>query len=283
MTAYFLVTSYGRTATTWLAHTLAQLDGVSVSHGPLPIPITTEGPKHPSVADQHRFLNELPKITLAQYLETLRQAQPDARVVGNVHAFTAGDLASRKNEKLPQPLGTMNITRHPITRVESFHRHWMREAAESPDYHAVENKNFYNSEFCQWISQRLPKVQDLSPESTTTFLRATATVLATDRSELELEPNQIMAMERLTREPEAFQSLLRLVTQDSIPIENSFIESAIESDAKNKSTGNTATSKQTWESWADWQRSAFRLTANALEVSLEKYQRLHYDLQFVGN
>lgn len=89
-------------------------------------------------------------------------------------------------------------------------------------------------------------------------------------------------MERLTRDPEAFQSIVRLITQDSIPIEKSFIESAIGSDAQNKSFGNTAISEQTWESWADWQRSVFRLTANALGVSLEKYQRLHYDLQFVG-
>lgn len=283
MTAYFLITSYGRTATSWLAHTLAQLEGVAVSHGPLPIPISIQEPNDVAVEDQHRFLGELPKITLTQYLETLRQAQPNARVVGNVHAFTAGDLATRKHENLPRRFRTMNITRHPITRIESFSKHWAHEADQSPEYHGNENKNFSNSEFYQWIRQRLPKAQDLSPESTTTFLRATATVLAGDRLELDLEPNRIMAMERLTREPEAFQSLVRLITQDSVPIENSFIESAIESDAKNKSAGTTATSEQTWESWADWQRNAFRLTAQALGVSLERYQSLHYDLQFVDN
>jgi len=280
MTAYFLITSYGRTGTMWLATTLAKIEKVAVSHGPLPIPLSEQEINKPTLADQHAYLSKLPHTTLDEYLRTVAEAKPQATCVGNIHAFTAASLLARRKMPSQFPITIVNVTRHPITRIDSFAKHWAREIKSSPAYHSNANRLFWNSAIAQAIRQREKSLPHNPTAEQVLFLRSVFEVLSNDRVEVLLAPGENVPMERLTHDVEALRWLVQKISGGDLSCDDGIYEQAILAQPINRSERTPLSSKKTWNAWGDWQRRAFLTTADILGLNLKMYDAFKYDLSF---
>ena len=280
MTSYFLITSYGRTATMWLATTLAKIEKVAVSHGPLPIPLSKQETNKPTLAEQHAFLSNLPHITVDEYLRTVAKAKPQATCAGNVHAFTAASILARRKTPFQHPITIVNITRHPITRIDSFARHWAREIESSAAYHSNANRLFWNSGIAQAIRQREASLPNSPTVEQVLFLRSVFEVLSNDRVEVSLAPGENVPMERLTQDAEALRWLVQKISGGDLSCDDAIHEQSVLGQPINRSERTPLSSKKTWNAWDDWQRRAFLATADSLGLNLKMYDAFKYDLSF---
>lgn len=280
MTSYFLITSYGRTATLWLATTLAKIEKVAVSHGPLPIPLRKQETNKPTLAEQHAHLSKLSHITLDEYLRTVAEAKPKATCVGNVHAFTAASILARKKTPSQHPITIVNVTRHPITRIDSFAKHWAQEIKSSPAYHSNANRLFWNSGIAQAIRQREASLPNSPTTEQVLFLRSVFQALSNDRVEVSLAQGENVPMERLTQDVEALRWLVQKISGGDLSCDDAIQERSALGQPINRSERTPLSSKKTWNAWDDWQRRAFLTTSDILGIDLKMYDALKYDLSF---
>lgn len=287
MPSYFLITSYGRTATVWLANYLAQFDCMGVAHGPMPIPINSPDAPDTSPKAQHEFLKSFGELSLREYFAKLEEACPGRLVYGSVHAFTVQSLSVRhqRKERDSPNFKNLNLTRHPIHRIQSFVNRWTHELKISPEYHRKSNIEYSESALGEFFSKnffaRTPDTED----PIWLFLRAVFDVLNNDKFEYSLPNIQHIEMERYTQDRESLDWIAHGISSgivkslDSVPYLQAMNESS--SFKGNSKDSSNSTSREIWDSWNHTKKQIFKTMAELLQVELTMYSRFKYLLDFV--
>ena len=234
MKRYFLVTSYGRTATYWLADSLNKHPDIVCSHGLLPI--TSYGERLPQDVTRYHHENEssLARKSIDDLFDELEEVEL-AKVYGNVHGYVAYGLFSKLATYKPKrAISIINLTRHPITRIESLANEWCYECTFSSTMRQrQEQMRQQNKVAFDFAQSNFPHI-DFSVTENSIFLSALLTVIRNDVQELRIDDLLHVPMERMTKDVEYFCWMLQYLTQKGINIESSYLYDVISSGRKNQ-------------------------------------------------
>jgi len=308
---YFFVTSYGRTATVWLTSALNLHTQVACSHSGSFEPITVqEGEKQDaesvirsqqlsaeicakSLGDITQYMNTqtkppVPSGALRRWLHTLssigkRKHKEEECWVGNVHAFTAWNLEQkRKEDPTAPPYRTVNLLRHPITRIDSFWRRWAYEGTfEGPTARWIMHESL-KSERYQQVLQEVRTKHDLPMESYSdrAFFHAVMQ-MSTDHGDRGVDVPHIVS-ERLVADIDYFAYVLRLLMGESFPLHSAYLRSVQELGKQNAAAGGGKSAIQAYEEWKPWQRTHYQIMMRDHEELRTWYPVLGYDILFAG-
>jgi hypothetical protein len=277
------VSSYGRTATYWLAQVLGAHPDVIASHGPTTPPIVEFADETPVETDLFVWDN-----MDAFFALTLEQAIADMRKLGKakfyvkVHSYSAYNLYNRiLTERYAKPLGIANVLRHPVTRAESFARRWRANAKTNPKMKKFMVDWWKGSPDAPGLIRALGKAKGVDLARTDDMFFAAACLwLRQDREDLTV-PVLHVPSERLVEDIDYFAWFARQITGGRLALTRDYLDRVQKTGPKNASGDAARGALETWEGWAPWQRTAFRHAAELYGLK-SLYGRLPYDLGFVG-
>lgn len=278
MKAYFIVTTYGRTASYWLASLLNKHPDIICSHGSLmdicsPYDIQ---PLKERTIKAHNRAGSFVARTIDQFLDELENTG-QAKAYGDVHGYDLVSVIEKSNlEKTRHKIVVSNLTRHPITRIESLKNEWLYEITFSPILRRILSE--YDPTKVNMIQSRFKHIDFTVPDNWV-FVVALLKTITSDLRELPIDFNHI-TMERLTGDPELLLHFINKITQGAVSISSSFIEDMINSDRYNKRSNSKRFSLSVFDSWEEWKRTVFKLVLDKYKV-WELYSSFGYDLSFV--
>jgi len=284
----FFITSFGRTATAWVASTLTLHPQVLCSHAALFEPFN---PHHKEAEEKERTIRAqrdevgFYKMTLKQIYDRYRQERPDMRCVGNVHAFTAASLEHKRlNEPGAPPYTTVNLLRQPIVRMDSLWRRWRYERKlETP--------------FAQWI-EKTPLEETLNKDAYAELRRRHDISLDSfdDRAffhavfQLHMDDNDLLvktvehiSSERLVSDIDYFAYVAERLFGKAVPITAAWLREVEALGKVHASEGGSRNALQIFEEWKPWQRSVLSIFLDTRPNLKTEYPRYGYNLSlFTG-
>ena len=272
--AYFNLITYGRTATHWIAKALSLHPDIVCAHGPELSPYRRDETEIERTARHHRDADRIATMNLDEYYDILEQR--DLKVYGVVHGITdfgptlRPDLYRRRYH-------IAAITRHPVTRAQSFATRWLFE------YNNIEADR---AEMMARASERLAAVRarkiPIPPAAKMSladkiFVSATLWMLTTEPVKVANIPSY--RMEDIVGSRDGFAGFFTEVTQGAIPLEQGYID-AVMALPHQDSLAEVATPEVTFASWPEWKQ---RLVVTILEQERldRRYEELGYDLSFL--
>ncbi len=280
MKKYFIVTSYGRTATYWLADALNSHRDIICNHGLLPVTSYGDRLEKSLILYQHENESILVSKSFDDLFDDLEKTGL-AKVYGNVHGYSACTYYFKLATNKPRrEIRVINLARHPITRIESLANEWLYESTFSSTMcHRLENirhQNELNKRAFAYVQSAFPHV-DLSIKDNSIFLLALLSVISSDFQELQIEGLLNIPMERLTKDAEYFCFIFSLLTQGSIEIEPKYLHDVISSGRKNQHSKAEMSSIEVYEQWAKWKRTVFQLVLKETK-SVKLYNHFGYEV-----
>ena len=208
MPHYFLITSYGRTATMWLSKLISEKPDTSVSHGPFPVPCETSADNLPPPAERHRYIQTIGSQSLRQFFAIKEKNHPGMAIYGNVHGFTAREAHHRLREPNCPVSSFCNLTRHPIARINSLTNRWTKELSWSPSFHLDQNEQLARTPAVHPLLREVLRSTKEDRHLVLTFFRSVYTTLSADMHELAMPGIVNFRMEDFTTKPSHLAELL---------------------------------------------------------------------------
>src|SRR3989338_927550 len=278
---FFLITSYGRTATFWIAKKLNEHPDIVCSHGPIYPPVLPGKEDSPSdnlALEMHRNLDTFLKTPIEKVLEGVRQLGR-AKIYGNVHAYSANSVKIMINSNMIQSkLNVVNLIRHPVTRIESFKNRFHYELMHNMYFRNKVNdyaRDVVDKELMNYLKDRC-KINFSAND--TLFLYALCLVPFNDALDLKTDIVSI-PMERLTKEPEVFCWMFNIISHGSLRMDSNYL-AEIYFQGRLNVLSEEKSAIATYFSWQDWMRDAFHFVAQKYNFPA-MYNKLHYDFSFV--
>ncbi len=286
MKNYFLVTTYGRTASHWLTQALNKHKDISCSHGPFGGNV---GPNYEDGSERSldQIRKEAVKIWNKMSIDEMfsRMEERKSLYYGNIHGYNWSSINARfLNEDIKRKIKIANITRHPINRIVSLVAAWEKEESVS-----IITTNFYENEFKRFfpIANKYLEgtyVNFEEKKNRRLFLAAYIT-LYYDAIDLFIDGLHI-PMERLTKDPEIFLLLLKYLTNSDLDIDKDFFRSVYSLKRISYTSSEISTSLDNFVSLPDWTKS---FLSNLLVhfdrfYSLgKKYKNLGYEISMISS
>jgi len=180
--------------------------------------------------------------------------------VGNVHAYTALNLSTKQKAESDAPLiRTVNLLRHPVTRIDSFWRRFQFEyTLRSPTAQWI-NEGPMKQPRYQEVLKELQCHHDVSIESfdERAFFHAVMQT-STDAGDLQINVPHI-ASERLVADIDYFCYVFDLLTGSDISISKEYLSSVSDLGKINEAKGGGRSAIHVFEEWQPWQRTLFLL------------------------
>jgi hypothetical protein len=286
-TGDFFITSYGRTATTWLSTALSLHPDMHCTHGP-----TFGLPNMKMFLDERKEAAKQIDTTMPQFYDmSLREILDRTRAgskkpwIGNIHAFTASNLKLKSEaEQNSPPFRTVNIVRHPVSRIQSLWQ-WMiyertidTAASRWISEDAMSQPNF------QGTLKELQRHHDVTVESypERAFFYSVMT-LGTDGGDFRIPVTHVTS-ERLVKDIDYFAYVLTLLTGTGSVVQNNHLQEVQQlgriGASNEKKPAEPAI--QVFSDWKLWQRSLFQMVMNSDPVMKATYPQLGYGLLEFG-
>jgi hypothetical protein len=251
----FIITSYGRTATTWLAAALNQHPEIMCSHGPV-LPERYFLQK-PALAEVHGGMDDFFSIPVDRHYDVFL-AMAKGRVCGNVHGYALDWLVPEFRRNPPRrDYVVINMTRHPVTRIESLFRGWQQQADRSPELIRILG-DMHRNELWQAtgraIRDRFPGTFDRLKDWI--FLTALLKTVTTDAVELRMEEYRHFTMEEVTADPSGMHRLIDLLLPGADVGDTTSLFA--QTQRVNQSTEVEKSAEEVWTAWPEWKREVFR-------------------------
>ncbi|HJL15344.1 MAG TPA: hypothetical protein RMH99_06810 [Sandaracinaceae bacterium LLY-WYZ-13_1] len=271
MTALFLVTSPGYTATKWLARTLASHPGVYCEHsaGSCALERDYTGEELAALAEEKLGRRDLEPLDVT-FARLLARAG-EARAAGNVHRYNR--TALRRNLArfgATRAFCTANLIRHPVTWVESGSHQLARMAGYSSRIrrrlHAAHRRGA-----ARWRALSAPTFPWPS-ELAFLYLCGRLSRLA---AEIE-DPVRHVRMEDVTRDVDALGALVRFLV-GAAP-DAAVLRAAVREAPVHRHRPAALAPEAQLAAWPEWKRAVL---ADALRTSglVERYAAHGYDLR----
>ena len=286
MANYFLVTTYGRSASHWLVKTLNMHKDIVCSHGVFGgkvKPITDVGMHVSDDYDLDAIHSEVArnwsKITLDDLFDELEKVQ-SVNCYGNVHGFSWSTLIDKiTKENVTRKIRAVNIVRHPFNRILSSINEWNKEERVS-----TSTSSFLDNEFDKFYplyKKYLPfnNVDFELVKNKRLFFAITHTLIQ-DARDLSLGGWHI-PMERLTSDSEFFLKLVNFLTNQTLEGLQSYTFQAASISRTNYSSKCNLLSLSSYEFLPDWGQGLLVNMLNDLEKThflAQNYNSLGYDI-----
>jgi hypothetical protein len=277
----FFVTSYGRTATYWLAGMMNVHPEIYCTHGPTLTRFAefADDPPPEHTSKVFREQDAYYARSLQETVEAMREIDGGARVYGNVHAFSAVRLDKKiRADRYGYPCTRVNLLRHPFTRLESYARHCVKQCADDPYMKAELQQFVANHRSCQEMWKMVVQKfnVDRSRLENDMFLLALV-MLGNDLSDTQVPCRQI-SYERLVKDAEYFVWFFHLVTGHSVAINDEVLESYRSTQRRNSATTKDAVSVEVYRQWESWKQYLVRFLLETSKDMVALYTELDYDL-----
>jgi hypothetical protein len=297
--ARFLVTSLGRAATYWLAHVLGRHGGVDAIHGRVFPSATLLAHEHADVFVNPgtrsepigsiygiRAMDDLDliaasatwcdRLSLAAYFDAF-EAITAGPVCGNVHGFAVSELVRRREEIAGLGVRCVNLTRHPVSRVESFHRRYLLDMERSDAFRAsMEAERVRCADLIAAVETRFGV--DMSCTTRWAFV-AGLHRNAPNYAEACEDSVPHVRSERLTRDPELFRRVFVFLTAGLVVPDEAVVTAAFTGERLNRSREDDVAPAVQYARWEAWQRWVFH--ALVAPEWLAAYGRLGYEVGFL--
>lgn len=282
----FIITSYGIAATTWLAATLSMHPKIFCAHH------VTHPPREAVKKDaslevffQKRGLDTawLEKVDVCQFMHD-HSAVTEKPFVGNVHAFKIDTLLPRlvgEAAKIP----VVNLTRHPITRIESIARHRKKHGDYDPKMRGL--VEMWWEEEQEALRPLIEKYAiDVSVEENRLFLLAARSWLKFFRQDEAAYRAGIpqVRYEDVTTRPETLAELIRYVTKGQVEADADYLAKAYADRMRiNHNREEPLDAHAQYTQWEPWQKAAFHAVLDEIgeERVAKVYNALQYDFSFL--
>lgn len=272
--AYFIISTYGRTATQWLHQVLNQHPEIFCTHSSdlsiLPPSPETPQERNIRVSREHEAFA---KISLDEYFDKMERLVPGKKAYGNVHGIDALEDFSPYRRKFT----LIHLLRHPIHRVQSLVSRWLHATTYLPEHQERLWLRFQTYAQDPFIANLLQEHEvDLKVKANWLF------VVAVFRLQQDLKHFQLpiphVPMERLVKDLDYFFWLLAKITQGQVSLTEEYIDDLYQAqpvDQRNRKV----TALEQFDSWPEWQKVLF-IRAIYVMKSLNYYDILGYDLSF---
>lgn len=287
MSKYFIVTTHGRTASHWLSANLNKHPDIICNHG------CFGGTVEPIINFSQQCVDDRnieairlqaepawKTMTIETRFERLRFCG-EAKVYGTVHGDNWHRLGFKiKEEKPAIKIKALNVVRHPIPRIVSQVKEWLKEEMQSPSTAKLLDGLFTG--YRRFVTEIEKKFNiDFANTNNRRFVVAIVQILERDARDLCL-PGWHIPMERLTLDTECFFWFLRYVTDEAVDIPAGFMDEVMTSGKTNYSSGDRVLSRDIFEEWEEWKKELFTAALKRLSFFnlSENYQALNYDLSF---
>ena len=280
---YFLVTSYGRTATYWIAKILHDHPDIICSHGagfPPFFPSDERTISEQAVLEMHRNLEYFQQMPLEKVLHAHKNAGK-AKVYGNVHGYSANSVRIITiHNKMPPKVNVVNIVRHPVTRIESFRNRMLHEL--NYNYYLRDKIDYYmkstvDEDLLTHIKDTYGMTLSISDKL---FIYALCLVPFNDKLDFASDIPSI-PMERLTKDPEAFCWMFNVLTHGKVAMNSAYLANAY-NEGRLNALSNENNSLNVYLSWEEWMCDSFAYIAKKHDFP-ELYNKQRYSFSFIKN
>jgi hypothetical protein len=277
MDNFFIITSYGRTATYWIAKVLTMHPDILCAHGPTTDFYHDYKQQSLEAIDLqkiHKNIANFYKLSLSEYLNLLKKSG-EAKFYGSCHAYSAGNFLNKIKE-YNKTLQFVNLIRHPITRIESHRNKWLREVQKSKEMRKRLEEQFYQISRKDSFVKRFKntKIRDKY------FICALNSVLSQDKWELAKDVWHV-PMEKLTKDRETFIWIINHLTHGQIVLSNEYLEQVFDSKKVNHTQIINSNSYMCYSSWDRWEKDYFKSKIG--EYGYSQYSDYNYDFSFIDN
>jgi hypothetical protein len=276
MPNFFFFTTYGRTASYWLASILNKHPDIICSHGPtIPPKIDLDDTMPRSLSTP---LGNVHSFKISEIIEEHKKLGT-AKFYGNVHAFTADELYMKCiAENLTIPINLINIIRHPITRLSSVNTMWA--AGNTKEHLANLEASFVNQaqvrENIRYVEKTLGQ-KNLSYYDKVFIGAATSTVA--DVFEFSI-PIKRFVFERLITDFDYLIHVINEATDYNLDINNEYIKILRETPKKNHTSMQYKSAREIFMELEPWKKDFLSyIFTNRNLFSL--YRELGYDFSMI--
>ncbi len=266
----FYISSFGGSATLWLAASFSKHPDVVCFHGSRCFP--------PNPYNRN-------PVTPEVFIENLLDcefATRDRKVFGHIHGFD-GLAAKEATEAKDGVFAAM--LRHPMKRIESLFSHYYDHRLQMPIdngdiYQSIKDHGLARDSFTPMFNQHEVPLTQVEYQ----FMWVCEGTLRHDMECLAgLKPHQLIKMEEITTRPEYFAQVFRMMTKDKFPVtkeflEYSFTEAFADADARNSHALKKRSPEEQFHAWPWSFKFIFANLAQHFGGSAlwEVYERLGY-------
>jgi hypothetical protein len=285
---YFLITSHGQTATLWLAAVLNSHPSIFCSHAYSYPPIGAE-PRELTIQEDlqrqkdasQRFWN----LSLSDFFSELEH-HSCKDIIGNVHGFTYGYLAPKLDQlpkQIKQHLEILNLLRHPVSRLMSMVRNWIKEEEQHQVVDFVAHDFTHRcTHILDFLIQRHQNI-DLEHAQHKTFIVGLLAIEDITRDAMLAKKHCIpnLQFEQITSDTTCLLNILKRISGGSLSKKDRNLANIINIQQINQHNSRTKTSVQNqYEQWQPWQKHAFQFIMTRNDVG-RFYINEGYDLSFL--
>jgi hypothetical protein len=276
---YFLVTSYGRTATYWIASILNKHPDIICNHGPSIIDesfdISNDNIPDSYTLEVHKNKNNFYKMTLDEVFNYI-ESKGNALAYGNVHGYAAHSIEKLKNNS-KKIFRAINIVRHPVTRIESLYNRILYEAKFNY-YFKNDFPEKYNTYVNPEVVDFLKNNYDVDIHSIKFQIFMFVLFLVVDHDSRDLDTNIYhIQMERITKDMEYFYWVFNYLFENSIIFDKNYYNTIMNINKKNVLKEEILSEFQ-FDLWEQWKKDIF---IKLVDKNLyEKYNLINYSIPF---
>jgi len=283
---YFIVTTYGRSASHWLVKVLNMHKDIICSHGGFGgkvKPIIDVGMHVSEDYDLEAIHSEVSSnwhsISLDELFDELEKVQT-VKFYGNVHGFSWTTFNEKiSKETMTRKVIAANVVRHPFNRIMSSIKEWVKEEKVS-----TAATIFLDNEFDRFYDlfrkYLIHSDIDFSVIENKRLFFAITHTLIQDARDLSID-GWHLPMERLTSDNEFFLKFINYLTGESLDNIESYILAAGGACRTNYSSSQIILSVSSYESLPEWAQGLLANMLKDLQKSyhlLQSYSALGYDL-----
>ncbi|MBN2644223.1 MAG: hypothetical protein JXR59_01970 [Desulfuromonadaceae bacterium] len=285
MPKYFIVTTYGRTASHWLTKVLNTHAEIVCNHGCFGgrvAPLVAVGTQVSEEYNLDAIRTEAEAVWRQSSLDDIfdrLEKEFSAKYYGNIHGFSWSFLNDKlANERVGRKINIVNVVRHPINRIISSLNEWEKEERVSK-----ETTRFFDGEFDRFYSIYNKFLDDeidfTDVYSRRLFFAITHTVIQ-DSVDL-FKGGMHLPMERLTVDREFFLYFLNHITEGCLTNPEDFVCKVMGVGKTNSSRSKNNLSLTSYNELPRWAKSLLINMLTDLEKTysvIDSYSALGYDL-----
>ncbi|MDH3972694.1 MAG: hypothetical protein OEV42_00325 [Deltaproteobacteria bacterium] len=286
MKNYFVIFSYGRTATQWITKALNMHSDIYCSHGPdygdgKSASASEEDERERLDLIQKRMNKFTKSMDLDEYFDRIETIQKGKSFYGNIHGILPQRVFTRLRP-FKRKYNFINVVRHPVKRVESMKNRLLHVSSGS-EFLKQQYENMFLFEKDTKMMHRLVEKFDVdfSKYDNRIFFLAVQ-LLEADLVESSL-PVPHLQMERITADIEYFLYFLKKITGGKLKLSDSYIRDvALFGKVDERGSNMINSSFDQFEQWEEWKKWLFLKTIDKLKL-FKVYDNYGYDLSYCIN
>ena len=272
MANIFYISSWGGTATHWLAKSLDSHPEIICYHG------RRTWPQYSACHEQSE--QEKPgsqERSPMDFANDLKAQSEQGRVIGSIHGYH-GLAMSTPVRALGGRFAVS--TRHPVLRTASLHRHHYLKVLDENNPGQLGSLNFfknYAQSHAQTIQSIVSRTNIKFDLSELVYLWVATGAAGFDVECNKLSDKHIFKMEEYTQDKDYYKEMFCFLTQNKISCDDSYLENVFNRGKTNVHRSNRNSAEQEFLSWSESQQALFKIL---FVDHSEMYKSMGYDIDF---